>query len=134
MTQKIKDFIESKKGRDIMTAIIIILLGLIAFGLGRLSKNEQKSGVEIKYPQISNIEALSSPASALEAQNTANKAQTPQEAILEPKNQFFASSRGNKYYHLGCTGGKTLKKENIIYFNTEQEAVGAGYEKSNSCK
>jgi hypothetical protein len=48
--EKIKQFVESEKGKDIMLVIIVILVGLASFELGRLSKAQSLSG--IKSPQI----------------------------------------------------------------------------------
>ena len=45
----LKDFLESEKGKDILVIIIIILVGLGSFELGRLSKSDS-SGLKIEYP------------------------------------------------------------------------------------
>lgn len=138
--EKIKDFITSKKGKDFTVVLIIILLGLGSFGLGRMSKNPAKSGINIEYLQEP---AQLQPASAITTQiepENANLGQNePQNEIRVSNNSntvkaYFASSRGRKYYHLGCTGGKTLKEQNIIWFSSEEEARGAGYELSTSCR
>ncbi|MEK7113791.1 MAG: hypothetical protein AAB873_03120 [Patescibacteria group bacterium] len=125
--EKIKHFLESDGGRDILTIIIIILVGLSSFGLGRLSKRST-NGLKIEYRgkeasvlgSINEYEQISP--NSLNNTNLAN-----------PKN-FFASSRGSKYYSLGCSGGKTIKEENKIFFTTKEEAEGAGYALSDSCK
>ena len=125
--EKIKLFIESQQGKDILTVIIVILVGLGSFGLGRLSKNAQNSGLKIEYRDQSG--------NAIGA--TENTQYTPQ---LKPTNtnisgkNFFASSRGTKYYSLGCSAGKTIKEENRIYFDTSLKAEGAGYALSTACK
>mgnify|MGYP001583426826 FL=1 len=59
------------------------------------------------------------------------------DSAISPKlnsGNYFASSRGTKYYSLGCSAGKTIKEENRIYFATSTEAQGAGYELSSSCQ
>lgn len=118
---------ESDKGKDILVIIIIILVGLGSFGLGRLSKNTQNSGIKIQYPnkeankanviesinQIADIENLE--------QNSSSKT-------------FFASSRGSKYYSINCSAGKTIKEENKIFFSSSTEAEEAGFELSSACK
>ena len=48
--EKIKQFTESDKGKDILVIVIIILVGLGSFELGRLSKNSSSSGIKIEYP------------------------------------------------------------------------------------
>ncbi len=112
-------------------------MGLGSFGLGRLSTRDQ-GGLNIGYPkeeaQIPTSEVLGANTSEVLPKNEVKPAPKPKVATEPVPSVYFASNRGNKYYHLGCTGGKTLKPENKIYFNTEQEAISAGYEKSASCK
>ncbi len=134
---KIKQFIEGKPGRDILTALIVILVGLGSFGLGRLSKDSKSAGLKIEYPgpgALPSGKELVQPANALSApvanQLSANFVKNPPVS----GKTFFASKVGHKYYSIGCSGGKTIKESNKVYFNTEAEAISAGYEKSASCK
>ena len=129
----IKNCIESDKGKDILVVIIIILVGLGSFELGRLSKNSSNNnaGIKIEYPDqeanavsslIENTPNLSVNSNIL--QNTQKLA----------SGNFFASSRGSKYYSISCSAGKTIKQENRIYFASSGEAEKAGYALSSSCK
>jgi hypothetical protein len=123
--EKIKPFIkyclESEKGKDILVIIIIILVGLGSFELGRLSKSTTTPGIKIEYGgQEANI------IGSLEENLVDTQKST--------SGNFFASSRGSKYYSISCSAGKTIKEENRIYFATSTEAEGAGYELSSSCK
>ncbi|MEK7088907.1 MAG: hypothetical protein AAB913_02135 [Patescibacteria group bacterium] len=116
----IKNYVESDKGKDILVIIIIVLVGLGSFELGRLSKDNTTPGIKIEYP---NQEA-----NVIEStENSPNK----QKSTLK---NFFASSKGNKYYSISCSAGKTIKEENRVYFTTSTEAQSAGYELSSSCK
>lgn len=142
--EKIKFFIESDRGKNILTVIIVILVGLGSFGLGRLSKENANSGIKIEYPKqalnqeasaISAVqESSSSPKTAPIYHNTSSKASNIVQAPNPAGKAYFASKLGHKYYSIGCGGGKTLKAENKIYFTTEAEAISAGYEKSSTCK
>ncbi len=117
--------IQSEKGKDVLTLIIVILVGLGSFELGRLSKGTQSSGIKIEYPNG----VFNQPA------NVVSFAQSNNATTATPTGkQFFASSRGSKYYSLGCSGGKTIKQENRVYFSTSAEAEAAGFELSSSCK
>lgn len=127
--EKIKQFINSKKGKDILTVVIVILVGLGSFGLGRLSKNGENTGIRIEYPnQVTN--QAGNVISATKIQYTPTISQ-----ITENSNgkNYFASNRGTKYYSIGCGAGKTIKQENRIYFASTEEAEKAGYEPSSSC-
>jgi hypothetical protein len=129
--QSFWEAILSEKGRDILTVIIVILVGLGSFGLGRLSKSNTSSGIQIEY--------LGQEASAIQATQYSNVLQktaitdTPASSSSSGKN-FFASSRGSKYYPVGCQAGNNLKQENRIYFATREEAEKSGYELSSSCR
>jgi hypothetical protein len=120
--EKIKQFLESNMGKDIMVVLIVILVGLGSFQLGRLSKVEPKEGLKIDYKgQIINNEA-----------NTLSAIKDLQKET-NSVNNFFASKKGKKYYSLGCSAGKTIKQENRIYFQTGEEAEKLGYTISSSC-
>jgi hypothetical protein len=124
--EKIKHFLESEKGKNILIILVIILVGLGSFELGRMSVNKPLND--------SKIDLISQEANVLKS---------TQNEVLEQKYEFkgvdlngkeyFASSRGTKYYPFGCSAGKSIKEENRIYFATEDEAIKAGYSKSSSC-
>lgn len=125
--------IESERGKDALIVIIVILVGLVSFELGRLSKNSTGSGLKIEYRQSSgneaNVVSSNEPAYAL-SQNTATSTGGARNTSGKV---YFASNRGQKYYSIGCSAGKTIKQENRIWFTTEAEAIKAGYSKSSAC-
>lgn len=125
--EKIKQFLESEKGKDILTVIIVILVGLGSFELGRLSKSNQNPGIKIEYPSQNNEQEA----------NVLSSVEKMSRTVLDTKaipKTFFASSKGSKYYSIGCSAGKTIKQENRIYFATREEAERVGYELSSSCQ
>ena len=125
--EKIKQFVNSSNGKDVLIVIIIILVGLGSFELGRLSKSDKGSGVEIEY--------MGQEANAISAISTnENASKTAFDTGVNTNKNFFASSRGTKYYSIGCSAGNSIKQENRIYFNSNTEAERAGYELSGSCK
>jgi len=127
--EKIKQFVQSEKGKDILVIIIVILVGLGSFELGRLSKDSASSGIKIEYP--------SQEASVISAVETSSLLENTKisPTVLNPTaKNFFASNRGKKYYSVGCSGGKTIKQENRVYFATKEQAENAGYELSSSCR
>jgi len=135
--EKIKHFIQSDTGKDLLILLIIILVGLASFQLGRLSKGEIKPNIDINYPNQT-AQALNS----LNQINDSNKSAEDEkiaksyefDGVDMTGRNFFASSRGSKYYPFGCSAGKTIKQENRIYFDTEEQAKEKGYTKSSSCK
>ncbi|MCX6755138.1 MAG: hypothetical protein NT068_01165 [Candidatus Nomurabacteria bacterium] len=138
--EKIKYFIEEKilseKGKDILIILIVILVGLGSFMLGRLSIQGQNG--QFKVENSSNqANALNGLESAQNSKNELNIAQkSTSNTDINNSNKsgnFFASSKGKKYYPVGCSAGKTIKESNKIYFSTGEEAQSAGYELSSSC-
>ena len=125
--EKIKQFIGGEKGKDILTVLVVILVGLGSFELGRLSKEASNTGVRVQYPSQDTGQSANS-FSLLDHPNVLQSSK-----VTTTKN-FFASSRGSKYYSVGCSGGKTIKQENRIYFTTSAEAEQAGYKLSSSCR
>lgn len=124
---KIKHFLESEKGKDIIIIVIVILVGLVSFELGRLSSQSAKSGLKIEYgAQEANISSSIKSNTSNISQNTDN--------LTNITGNYFASKNGKKYYGITCSAGKTIKQENRIYFSSSVEASNAGYELSSSCR
>ena len=132
--EKIKQFfnktIQGEKGKDILVIIIVILVGLGSFELGRLSKENGSSGIKIEYPNQNLPQGAEQAASVISASNKTPAVQNSNSA----RKTFFASSRGSKYYTISCSAGKTIKQENRVYFATGEEAQQAGYTLSSSCQ
>ncbi|MFM7089006.1 MAG: hypothetical protein ACKOW9_05785 [Candidatus Paceibacterota bacterium] len=127
--EKIKQFIKSDKGKDLSIVLIVVFVGLLSFGLGRLSVN-QKPGLNIIYKDLSG-QALTGAQKArefLEINPNLNK------ELETSEKAFFASKRGKKYYSLDCSAGKTIKLENRVYFDSAEKAERAGYSLSASCE
>ena len=144
--EKIKQFIsetiQSEKGKDILTIIIIILVGLGCFELGRLSVENSPSDTKISPPDSSQTttDTTNQTANVISATKSTNntfstKIQNSNPAGLPAQTgkNFFASSRGKKYYPIDCSAGKNIKQENRIYFTTGEEADKAGYTLSSAC-
>jgi len=128
--QKIKQFLESEKGKDVMTIAIVILVGISSFFLGRLSNQTGTNGVKLEY--------TGQEASAIGSNKTNIDQISLNPSITEKTNNnsrgsYFASKKGKKYYSSGCSAGKTIKIENRIYFSTTTEAEKAGFTLSSSC-
>ena len=129
----ITNWIKSEKGKDIMIVSIIILVGLASFELGRLSKENSSSGIKIEYPSQNDTQEANVISSIKSPNLTKNTKISPTISNSSGKT-FFASSKGNKYYTISCSAGKTIKQENRVYFATGEEAQKAGYTLSSSCR
>ena len=125
--QKIKSFLESEKGKDVLVVLIVILVGLSSFQMGRLSKSNASTGIKILPAQTGEFPNQNINQEASIILSTANN-------LNSTGKNFFASNRGSKYYPVGCSAGKDLKPENRVYFETREAAEKAGYELSSSCR
>lgn len=100
-----------RKTEPFVVPAIIVLVGLSAFGLGRLSAlEEQKGNLIIREGQSAAVA----------------------EASAGPHN-FVASRNGTRYYIPTCTGAQRIKEENKIWFGSEAEARSAGYTPAAGC-
>lgn len=154
LVDRLNGWIKSEKGKDVLIVLIIILTALGSFELGRLSKQDNASGVKI-LPTDTDIQERNQDAdqsntdrgndggnaftaSATQALPSLSKGildipKNNLEAVKMKGNNFFASTRGTKYYPIGCSAGKSIKIENRIYFNSAKEAQEKGYQPSSSC-
>ncbi len=121
---KIKSFLALHR-EDVFVAAVIILVALLAFGLGRLSVLYDGRGeFKIEYPALGEAAVLSSlpslhPPSPLQSAAFAG---------------YIASKTGSKYHLPWCAGAQSIKEENKIYFATKEEAEKRGYEPAGNCK
>lgn len=126
--EKIKSFIYSDKGKDVLTVLIVILVGLGAFELGRLSKQTNTNSLKIDYTgQEASLIVPTIAKSSISSTTSGG-------SLNSSSGEYFASKRGKKYYPINCSAGKTIKQENRIYFSTTAQAETAGYTLSGSCE
>lgn len=102
---------------ELFLSLLIILIGILGFGLGRLSKLEDR-----KVPIVISPGA---PVSTVIENKPENKA---------INGQFVASKSGTSYYLPWCTGVQRIRESNKIWFKSRQEAESAGYKVSSTCK
>ena len=99
--------------RALYLALIIILVAILAFGLGRYSKI-----AEAKTKGALIISEIVIPlAESVQAEGT-----------------FVASKNGTRYYYPWCTGVNRIKEGNKIWFQTKEEAEGRGLTLAKNCK
>jgi len=116
MLAKIKNFIKSNE-KDLFIAIIIVMVALISFGLGRLSKIRENK------PPIT-IENMSASAIKIE----------PEEGSTLNSGLLVGSKNGTKYHYPWCSGAQRIKEENKVWFSSVEEAQKAGYTPAANCK
>ncbi len=96
---------------------VILLVALLAFGLGRLSGMGQDRGeIKIEYnPQLT--------------ASTINSVPAPRSA-----SEVVASKNGKKYHYSHCPGAKQISEGNKIVFESPEAAEASGYTLASNCK
>jgi hypothetical protein len=130
LVRKIKYFFEGETGRDVIVVLVIIVVSLVSFYLGRLSKTESKNN-DIKVTYETPREAQNAPNLV---QNRVVETNVITPTSTSEKGNFVASKRGKKYYPVACSAANNLNPANKIYFATVEAALSAGYTLAASCK
>lgn len=138
LIKKVKAFVTAHN-RELFLVILVVLLGSLSFGLGRLSilwKEKEPITVE---KQQTNIAPPGEVAGAvIVAPASASKSPPPTVIRVvapppSPNGKFVASKKGTAYHFPWCPGAKQIKEENKIWFQTKEEAVKAGYKPAANC-
>ena len=146
LKEKLTGFLNSKY----FVVIAIILVATIAFSLGRISGLEGKREPVKIISESSNINNPLNPpyikgetggVTSSKIQQTAtvgvNASQSKVTTVVSPINpggQVVASKNGGKYHYPWCSGAKQISPQNLITFNSIEEARAAGYTPAANCK
>jgi hypothetical protein len=104
--------------RRFFLTLVIILVAILSFGVGRLTSAPRGQGIKIEMdPAIS---------SSLSDEGT--HPPPPSSATV------YASSKGTKYYYAGCSGLSRVSAANKISFATAHAAEVAGYGLASGCQ
>jgi hypothetical protein len=109
---------------------IVILVGIGAFGLGRLSAAPDQPALRVLYPDAKAAEPLANTAAVANAAKAG-----PAAPVAPPAGQgaYVASKSGTKYYLAACPAASRIKPENRVYFVSKDDAVAAGYGPAANC-
>lgn len=109
------EVVEKSPIKPYFLAIVIILVSILSFGVGRLTTT-QREGVKINFDQslLQNTVSTANVASAVSA------------------GKISASVNGTRYYYPHCKS--TVSEKNKVFFDTAAQAEEAGYELAVNCK
>lgn len=114
---RIKEFLADEA---IFTAMLLILVALASFGLGRQSVSEKNVKSEENI-----AEAVVGPGPTTASVTTDTDGSTT----------YYVGSKNGQVYHLPyCSGAKRITETNKIIFKTKIEAEQAGYRPASNCK
>ena len=119
-------------GGELYLAAVIVLVAVISFGLGRLSKiREEKTPITIETASsMSDIDEKTNGAGIMLQHNSS----TISSATSSSSKIFVASRNGKKYYYAWCESANVIKEQNRVWFSTKAEAEKAGYQPAANCK
>lgn len=106
---------------------IVVLVGIGAFGLGRLSVASDQPALRVLYPDAKAAEPLANTAAV------ANTAKAGPPAPAAGQGAYVASKSGTKYYLAACPAASRIKPENKVYFVSKDDAIAAGYGPAANC-
>ncbi len=115
MYKKLKSFVLDDA---VYMALLLILVGVVSFGLGRQSV----TSVSVNAATVSGVTVL----------NTASEPEFAQPK--KPAQRVVASKSGTKYHLLNCPGAKQIKNENKVFFDAPSLAEAAGYTPAANCE
>ncbi len=121
MVNNIPEILYSRKGINTALILLIALLGVLSFGLGRLSaQTNSKASIlscESATPIIYNTDTIIS------------------DDINEVSSGTIVASKNGSVYHFPwCSGAQRIKEENKVWFASKEEAEKAGYRPAANCK
>ncbi len=126
MISKIRHFVQTYN-EELFFVLVVLLTGLIGFGIGRLSvTGEEGSG-------LGGLQVKSTPVSAQELIDAIQgRGEVVQEGSTEPTG--IVGNKNSHIFHLStCSGAKRMSESNKIYFASIEEAVRAGFRPAGNC-
>ena len=128
-----KDYIYSPENGlkikdDLLIVLLIVLVGTVSFGLGKLSSLEKK---KVPISILKTREAILS--SVAENSTNTNDSDSSAKAQTQGKGIVVASKAGTKYYYPWCSGVSRIKEENKVWFLSIEDAKFAGLTPASGC-
>lgn len=124
--EKVKSIIH-KNQSDLFMAATIFLVGIIGFGLGRLSVIwPEKEPIRVENPEKAK--------DGME-EGTGQKAHEQNAGIANAIQGKYVGSRSGSAYHFPwCPGAQKIKEANKIWFGSKEEAEARGYKPAGNCE
>lgn len=101
-------------------SVVIVLVAVSSFGLGRLSLGTQAQSHAASPVLLRQETELSRADSQSQGEGTETQA-------------YVASKNGVRYHALWCPGAQQIKEANRIYFASTHDAEAAGYTPAQNC-
>lgn len=109
--------------RDMFAVLLIVMVGLAGFGLGRLS---------VQYEHAHTGISVYMPTAVVSTGQTGSPVNDTD--LVAANETYVASVNGTKYHFPWCSGAGRIKEENKRVFHSRAEAQEAGYTPAANCK
>ena len=114
------------------TVSVVILVAIIAFSWGKYSNIKSgREPVKVLYPSTSSGQAPQ--ATSSDISKTSPKT-TQAAAVITSSGTVVGSKNSTKYHYPWCAGAKQIAPQNLITFNSIEEARAKGYTPAANCK
>ncbi|MBI2052163.1 MAG: hypothetical protein HYT38_00590 [Candidatus Sungbacteria bacterium] len=136
-----RDFLEKIKpyADNLFLVMVIMLVGLIGFGLGRLSSKYQTAELKIQSTLVNTADLskiATTPASGSTASVEATTLLKSQNGAVAEEiiNQKIVGNKNSKIYHYeNCPGALRMSEGNKIFFASIIDAQNAGFKPAGNC-
>ncbi len=122
---------------ELFPALLILVVGVLSFGLGRLSVY---STVAVPQRYVSSMQGAQASVSqssqpGKNAEETKMKTATTSVAKAQAgEKKYVASKNGTKYHLPWCSGAAHIAEKNKVWFASKEAAAAAGYTPASNCK
>lgn len=128
---------------NLFLVAVIVMVGLIGFGLGRLSTRYQPAGLKIQSTLINTVDlnkiVTSPPEKSVAEKTTAPSAASREGASLDAvdiaavERKIIGNKNSKIYHYENCPGALKMKEGNKMFFASIIEAQNAGYKPAGNC-
>lgn len=128
MWEKFKSIVAHEQ---IFASVLVVLVGIISFGLGRADIAAPMVSTQTATVQLAPEPFIIQSSSGSQSPNT--QVALPGASSMPASPSYVASVSGSRYHLLDCPSVSQIKESNKVYFATTDEAEAAGYTKAANC-
>lgn len=137
-----KDKMSNFLANKYFVPVVIVLIAIIAFCLGRVSGlQEKREPVKIISDVSGEVKGASTNTSANNPPNppyikggTGETTQSVVNSSANSSGSVVASKNGTKYHYPWCAGAKQISPQNLVTFDSIELARAAGLTPASNCK
>lgn len=116
--------------KDVFVFLLLCLVGVGAFLLGRISTMEVSRKAELKIVQADTLRI--GEGTVLSVGNSTSSTGVPTTGSVD--GMYVGSRNGTTYYLPWCGGVKLIHEENKIWFVSKEDAAAKGYKPAGNCR